>query len=172
MISSANVVSIEIFPGPIHELSKTRGRPRSMSLVVAGFLGALSGCVAPSGYYPVVSAAVYQPPPPAGICGVYPYGSADYSTCMSVNYPGVKERDRTSRRDRDICPAAQLHASCKHGCSYPDRPAGWHEVPIDHHTHGRPKCRFEYDDDEHNLPLIGSGLQSRSICLSHAVNVR
>jgi hypothetical protein len=89
MISRANVASIEIFSGPIHELSKTRGKPRSMSLVAAGLLGALSGCVAPSGYYPVVSATVYQPPPPAGICGVYPYGSANYSTCMSVNYPNV-----------------------------------------------------------------------------------
>ncbi len=89
MISRANVASMEIFPGAIHELSMTRSRPRSMIVVAAGLLGALGGCVAPSGYYPVVSAAVYQPPPPAGICGVYPYGSPDYSTCMSVNYPNV-----------------------------------------------------------------------------------
>jgi hypothetical protein len=65
------------------------------SLVAAGLLGAIGGCVAPAGYYPAISAAVYQPPPPAGICGVYPYGSADYSTCMSVNYPNVGQDSGT-----------------------------------------------------------------------------
>lgn len=92
MLSRVHVV--DIFQGRIHELSKTRGT-RLMSLVAAGLLSVLSGCVAPAGYYPAVSAAVEQPPPPAGICGVYPYGSADYSTCMSVNYPNVGQGSGT-----------------------------------------------------------------------------
>jgi hypothetical protein len=96
MISKANVESVDIFQPPIPELSNPR-RPRSMSLAAAALLSALGGCVAPGGYYPAISAsaAVYQPPPPAGICGVYPYGSADYSTCMSVNYPNVGQDSGT-----------------------------------------------------------------------------
>jgi hypothetical protein len=95
MLSRANVEIVDIFRAPIHELSKTR-RTRSMSLVAAGLLSALSGCVAPAGYDPAISVGVYQPPPPAGICGVYPYGSADYSTCMSVNYPNVGQDSGTA----------------------------------------------------------------------------
>ena len=78
MLSRASVEFLDVFQARIHVLSKTR-RTRSMSLVAASLLSALGGCEAP--------VAVYQPPPPAGVCGVYPYGSADYSTCMSVNYP-------------------------------------------------------------------------------------
>jgi hypothetical protein len=94
MLSRANVEIVDNLQAPIHELSKTRST-RSMRLVAAALLSALSGCVAPAGYYPAISAAVYQPPPPAGVCGVYPYGSADYSTCMSVNYPNVGQDSGT-----------------------------------------------------------------------------
>jgi len=86
MIKRARVESVDISKTP---------RPGSMSLVAAVLLSALSGCVAPGGSYPSISAAVYQPPPPAGICGVYPYGSANYSTCMSVNYPNVAQDSGT-----------------------------------------------------------------------------
>lgn len=79
-----------VFRTPVHEFSSILGL-RSMGVIAAGSLVALGGCVAPPGYYPAISAAIYQPPPPAGICGVYPYGSADYSTCMSVNYPNARQ---------------------------------------------------------------------------------
>jgi hypothetical protein len=55
------------------------------------FLAPLCGCTIPaSSAYPA-SGYYYPAPPSSGICGVYPYGSPDYTTCMSVNYPNVTQ---------------------------------------------------------------------------------
>jgi hypothetical protein len=53
---------------------------------------------------------------------------------LCAGEPGLRD---ACRRDCDIRPVAcaQLHAPYEHGGACADRPAGWHEVPIDHHTH-------------------------------------
>jgi hypothetical protein len=74
-------------------------------------LAPFCGCTLPaSSAYPT-SGYYYPAPPSSGICGVYPYGSPDYTTCMSVNYPNVTQSYMPTQSQPPGTPAPDMAPS-------------------------------------------------------------